>query len=101
MTQKVVDFLNIFQGFRKTIVMLMLILIGVIFRIKGYIGPDNMVDLLKATTISYFGSNSIEHFTAMYKTHLETNAAAVALAAKSPPAIPEQVAAINVTTEEG
>ena len=72
MTQKIVDFLNVFQGLRKTVVMLALIIITVIFRIKGLIAPDNFEGLLKATVVSYFGSNSIEHFTTMVKAHLDS-----------------------------
>ncbi len=67
MAQYIVDFLNSFQGLRKSIVMLALITITSIFRVKGYIAPDNFEGLLKATVVAYFGSNSIEHYTAMVK----------------------------------
>lgn len=72
MAQYLVNFLNGLQGLRKTIVMLALMVITCIFRVKGLIGPDNFEGIMKSTVIAYFGSNSIEHFTAMVKTHLES-----------------------------
>ena len=74
MAQYLVNFLNAFQGLRKSIVMLALIAIASVFRVKGLIDPENFSSLLKATVVSYFGSNSIEHFSTMVKTHLESKA---------------------------
>ena len=70
MVQYLVNFLNLFQGLRKTIIMLALMIVSVILLIKGYINRGNFTDLLKNTILGYFGSNSIEHFTAMVKEHL-------------------------------
>ena len=67
MGQYLVDFLNVFQGVRKSVVMLAIIAITAIFRAKGLVSGDNFENLLKATVIAYFGSNSIEHYTAMVK----------------------------------
>lgn len=61
MKEKVAEFINIIFGFRKFIIMVLAMLISVTFRVKGYISGANMVDLLKATVISFFGSNSVEH----------------------------------------
>lgn len=72
MIQYIVNLVDLFQGLRKSIVMLALIIITSIFRAKGYITPENFEGLLKATIIAYFGSNSVEHFTAMVKTNLES-----------------------------
>ena len=72
MAEYLVNFLNSFIGLRKTIVMLALLVITCVFRVKGYIGPDNFEGLLKTTVVAYFGSNSIEHFTAMVKEHLNS-----------------------------
>lgn len=69
----IVNFLNTFQGLRKTIIMLALILISVVFRVKGLITPENFEGLLKATVCGYFASNSIEHYTAMVKERLTAN----------------------------
>lgn len=61
MTQKLADFLAVFLGLRKTIMMFALLFLGIIFRLKGYIDGAQMVDLLKGTTIAFFAANSVEH----------------------------------------
>jgi uncharacterized membrane protein len=71
MVQKVVDFLNVFQGTRKTLVMLFLIALSIVFRIKGYIDGNNLVDLLKATALGFFASNSFEHYTSIIKSKID------------------------------
>ena len=89
MAQYVVDFLNSFIGLRKTIVMVALLVVTCIFRLKGYIGPDNFEGLLKATVVSYFGSNSIEHFTTMVRERLTSKG------------VVQEVNEIDTHTEEG
>ena len=89
MTDWLVNFLNSFIGLRKSIVMLALMAIASVFRIKGYIGPDNFEGLLKATIVAYFGSNSIEHYTAMVKERIMADGKKVA------------VTEIDSKTEEG
>jgi hypothetical protein len=61
MNQKLADFIAITLGFRKTAVMIALIIIGVVFRVRGLINGDQLVSLLQGTTISFFAANSIEH----------------------------------------
>lgn len=61
MGQKLADFLAVFLGVRKTLVMFILILIGVVFRIRGLINGDQLVTLLQSTTVAFFAANSIEH----------------------------------------
>ena len=78
MARYIVDFLNSFVGLRKSIVMIALIIITSVFRVKGYIGPDNFEGLLKATIVAYFGSNSIEHYTTMVKERLTSSGKTVA-----------------------
>jgi len=70
MVQYIVDFINVFQGLRKTVVMLAVLLVTCTFRVKGYIGPDNFEGILKATVVSFFASNGLEHYTAMVKERL-------------------------------
>ena len=70
MTQKLINFLNIFQVFNKSILIFLLLVIGVWFRLANYLSGDNFVDLLKATVISYFGTHALQHFTSMVKDHL-------------------------------
>lgn len=78
MSDYLVSFLNIFVGLRKSIVMILLMIIGVIFRIKGMLDGAQFVDLFKATVISYFGANSVEHFSSMIQAHLASKVASVA-----------------------
>jgi hypothetical protein len=70
MTQYIINFLNTLQGLRKTMVMLSLILLGAVFRVKGYISGDNMVDLLKGTVIAFFSANGLEHITTTVKEYI-------------------------------
>jgi hypothetical protein len=67
MKEKVAEFINVIFGFRKFIIMLLAMLIAIIFRMKGLINGENMVDLLKATIISFFGANGVEHIMAVVK----------------------------------
>lgn len=73
MVQYIIDFINVFQGLRKTVVMLAVLIVTCVFRIKGYIGPDNMEGILKATVVSFFASNGLEHYTSMIKERLLAN----------------------------
>ena len=61
MNQKLSDFIAIFLGVRKTVVMLALLVIGIVFRIKGLINGGQLVSLLQSTTIAFFAANSVEH----------------------------------------
>lgn len=71
-TQFIVNFLNTLQGLRKTAVMMALILLGAVFRVKGYISGDNMVDLLKGTVIAFFSANGLEHITTTVKEYINS-----------------------------
>lgn len=61
MKQKLADFIAIFLGLRKTIVMFALLLIGIIFRMENLINGEQLVALLQSTTIAFFAANSVEH----------------------------------------
>ncbi len=61
MKQKLADFIAIFLGLRKTIVMFTLLLIAIVFRIEELINGEQLVDLLRYTVIAFFSANSIEH----------------------------------------
>lgn len=61
MKEKLAEWISVISGMRKTIVMLLLVLIGVVFRIMGYLDGNQIVDLLKNTVIAFFSANSIEH----------------------------------------
>lgn len=64
MKQKLAEWINIIFGFRKFLVMLIVFIIGVIFRLKGLISGSEMVDMFKAISISFFGANTVEHIVA-------------------------------------
>lgn len=80
MKQKIAEIINIIFGFRKFLLMLILYVVGVIFRIKGYLDGAEMVDLFKSTTLAFMGANGVEHIVTCVK---EYNAGNVAKALKS------------------
>ena len=67
MKEKLAEFLNVIFGLRKFIIMLLAMVMAIAFRIKGLISGDNLVDLLKATIIAFFGANGVEHIVAVVK----------------------------------
>ena len=81
MAKYVLDFLNIFTGLRKSIVMLLLMTISTVLVVKGYIGGSSFADIMKSTVIAYFGANGIEHFSSMVQAHLQSKSASGALPA--------------------
>lgn len=72
MQQKLADFLEVFTDVNKTAVMAVLLILATIFRIKGLIDGEGFVDLLKTTTVAYYGTATVVHFTSMVKDHLAT-----------------------------
>lgn len=70
MVNSVVNFLNTLQGLRKTAVMLSLIVLGAVFRVKGYMSGDNIVDLWKGTVIAFFSANGLEHISTTVKDYI-------------------------------
>jgi hypothetical protein len=73
MIDLLVNFLNIFDGLNKTIIMFMILVISCVFRVKGYISGDNWEGVIKAVTVSYFGTHMVEHYTSMIKERLLAN----------------------------
>jgi len=71
MFKKIDEIVEILLGLRKFIVMSSLILIGVIFRIKGYLAGEEFVELLKATSIAFMTSNSIEHIGETIRSYID------------------------------
>jgi hypothetical protein len=59
--QNIVDFLSVFVNMRKMIVMMLLIAVGITFRLTNLVNGQEFVDLLKNTVVAFFASNSIEH----------------------------------------
>jgi hypothetical protein len=58
-------------GFRKFSVMLILISIGVSFRLTNLINGSEMVELLKVTGAAFFAANLVEHVTAVIKERMK------------------------------
>lgn len=70
MKQKIAELINIIFGFRKFLLMLVLYLVGIIFRIKGLVSGAEMVDLFKTTTIAFMGANGVEHIVTTVKEYM-------------------------------
>ena len=67
MPQWLANFLEVFQDVNKTSLMIALLILASSFRIKGYIDGGQFVQLITTTTVSYFGTNTVIHFTSMIK----------------------------------
>jgi hypothetical protein len=61
MGQKLAEFLDFLQGFRKFIVMLLLIVVGIVFRLENLISGTDFVTLLQGTAIAFMASNAVEN----------------------------------------
>jgi hypothetical protein len=70
MVNLLVNFLNVFEGLNKTIIMFILFIVTCVFRVRGYIDSDNWGTVLRATVVAYFGTHMVEHYTAMVKERL-------------------------------
>lgn len=70
MKQKIAELINIIFGMRKFLLMLILYIIGIIFRIKGLVNGAEMVDLFKTTTIAFMGANGVEHLMTTVKDYM-------------------------------
>jgi hypothetical protein len=72
MKEKVAEFINIVYGFRKTLLVLILYVVGILFRLRGLIDGGQMVDLFKGITIAFMTANSFEHMTETVKTYINS-----------------------------
>lgn len=70
MKQKLAELINIIFGFRKFLLMLLLVIIAVAFRISDLLTGREMVDLLQNTTIAFFSANGIEHIVGVVKDYV-------------------------------
>lgn len=70
MKRKVAEAINLLFGMRKFILMLLLLVIGSIFRVKDLVNGAEMVDLFKTTTIAFFSVNGIEHLLSFGKDYV-------------------------------
>ena len=70
MKQKMAEFINLMFGFRKTLLVLILYIVGIIFRLRGLIDGAQMVDLFKSITVGFFSANMGEHITSTIKEYV-------------------------------
>lgn len=75
MKQKIAELINILFGFRKFLILLILYVIAIIFRVKGFINGDEMVRLIEPTTIAFIGANGVEHIVSAVKDHYAAKSA--------------------------
>jgi hypothetical protein len=76
MKEKLAEWLTVIQGFRKFLITLLVIFIGVVFRVKGFISGSETTDLIKSIGISFIAANNLEGFAAILKDHLAIRRAA-------------------------
>lgn len=74
MKKKLAELINILFGFRKTLLVLILYIVGIIFRVKNLIDGAQFVDLAKGITISFMTANMGEHITSTIKEYVVAKA---------------------------
>jgi hypothetical protein len=55
------------RGLRKWSIMVVIILIGIVFRVMGYVNGVEFVSLLKGIGVAFMASNAIEHARYFFK----------------------------------
>ena len=73
MLQLLLNIVNAVDGFRKTIVMGLIIVLTIIFRIEGLISGDNVAQLLQGTVVAFFAANGLEHITNTVKEYINSD----------------------------
>lgn len=70
MKEKIAELYALLFGFRKFIVALMVLVVSIIFRVKSLLSGSEFVDLVKAVTLGFFGTNTVEGIVTVVKDHL-------------------------------
>lgn len=70
MNEKLAEFLSVFFGFRKLIILLVLFFVGIIFRLNDLINGAEMVDLFKTTAIAFMGANGVSKLVAVTREYV-------------------------------
>lgn len=70
MKEKIAEWLLVIQGFRKFIICLLVLLVSIVFRTKALLSGSEFVDLAKAVTLAFMGTNSMEGLFSVVKEHL-------------------------------
>ena|ERR1700734_2302714 len=76
MKEKLVEFLEVMQGWRKFTVCFFVLFVSIIFRIKNLVNGEEWADVAKAVALGFFGTNSLEGVTEVLKNHLALRRAA-------------------------
>lgn len=67
--QALIDFLNTFMDLQKAIVMLLLMLMGIVFRLENMISGAELVDLLKNTVVAFYAVQATAHIVSSVKAY--------------------------------
>lgn len=100
MKEKVAEFFEVFQGYRKFTVCLFVLVVGIIFRIKNLVNGSEVEDLLKAVSLGFFGSNVGESITTCIKEHLALRRAAGSLTAPPTDPVPAPNDEVEIAPEQ-
>lgn len=75
MKQKIAEWLNVVFGMRKFIAWFGLFVIGIVFRLKGYVDGAQFIDLMKSTFAGFVAGNTVEHLVSFGKDFVASRAA--------------------------
>ena len=70
MKEKIAELYQLLFGFRKFLVALLVIVVSIVFRAKSLLNGVEFVDLVKAVTLGFFGTNTAEGIITVVKDHL-------------------------------
>ena len=70
MKEKFAELYQLLFGFRKFLVALLVLTVSIIFRVKSLLNGVEFVDLVKAVTLGFFGTNTAEGIITVVKDHL-------------------------------
>lgn len=70
MRQKLQELIDVIFGMRKFIAWVALFLVGIIFRLTGYVDGAQFVDLIKSTFLAFAAANGVEHLMGVAKDYV-------------------------------
>ena len=65
---------ELLEGSRKFLIMFLVLVAGLVFRLKGLVSGGEFVDLIKGCFIAFVGSNIGEHIINTVKDYVKTKA---------------------------
>lgn len=60
------------SGIRKLLVMLLILIVGVSFRLTEYLNGTELVELIKTCAVGFFGANLTEHIVSGVKSVIKS-----------------------------